>query len=238
MPTLVTNPPTPTSGLFLLPVRNRPHKLAGILARAFSARIVVLLDPDDVALPFHKESCHAYLTDYIIGPPNATTVRKLNNAFERFPNERFYGFLADDIILPTDHKWPEHLLAHLPPLGLVHPNDFGQGENFLTHPILDGDLVRLMLNIAPPAFAHNGINCVWGTVAQAFGGVNYVPSVVFKHNHPAFDRSIAVDNIHARAASYRHQDAAAYHEFFSSGGKEKLIKEMRARLDKAPADIA
>jgi len=111
-----------------------------------------------------------------------TCVEALNEFFQLVPEEPFYGFIADDIVLRTKGGL-DHLQALATPFFVAYPNDTIQRERLCTHFCIGGDLVRLMGWLAYPKLEHGHLDVVWHALAGNSGLLRYAPQVIFQHKH-------------------------------------------------------
>jgi len=106
----------------------------------------------------------------------------LNDFFERHPDEEFYGFIADDIVLRT-RGGCELLQSLAAPFFVAYPNDCLQRWKMATHFCIGGDLVREVGWFAHPEMEHGEIDVVWYNIATHCGLLRYEPRVIFQHKH-------------------------------------------------------
>lgn len=215
-----------SSALFLLPVRQRAHRIPALLERLGSARVLFILDQNDPQLKEYRELLAGRETLIL---PEYHTSKKLNVAFDKNPNEPAYGFLGDDLLLPEDPEWSSILASSVPRHGLAFCDDGIHGPRLPTHPVLCGDLVRALGWFAHPCFHHNGIDIVWREIAYAFGGCTYVMDISFSHQHRCLDPS-RNDSTYQKADASIPHDQAAGERFLYQGGKDALILTTRSAL--------
>jgi len=114
---------------------------------------------------------------------NFSCGRALNHAFDRFPDEPFYGFLADDITLDTPG-----MLGELREEALngyfAWPNDGVHGPRMSTHPAAPGKMLRAMGFWAHPLFPHNGLDTVMYRVSESLGLSRFREDLILTHHHP------------------------------------------------------
>ena len=106
----------------------------------------------------------------------------LNEYFELHPDEPFYGFVADDIVLRTKLGL-EHLQALAIPYFISYPNDTIQRHRICTHFCIGGDLVREAGFFAHTGFHHGYIDMVWLRIGLEAGLLRYAPHIIFQHKH-------------------------------------------------------
>lgn len=170
--------------MIVLPSRNRPERLQqfidGYRATGATAPVYLRIDYDDDYLP-------AY--DAIELPDNwlrVTGERKkfvgaCNEMLEKFPNEPYYAFMADDIV-PRTQGWDAALIEAAGRDRVAWGNDIMQAPK-CTHPFIGGDLMRHVGWFAAPGFLHWYIDTTWEWLANKTGRAVYLPTVVTEHVH-------------------------------------------------------
>lgn len=220
----------PSQGVFLLPVRQRPHRLAGVLARKSHAPVLVMLDSVDPWLPQHIETCETFNADFVVLPGEMTVTEKINQGVIQRPDKAYYGFLADDLILPGNHHWPGFLTMACPEWGLSYCADGIHNQNIPTHPVICGKLVRALGWMAYPPAGHNGVDCMWQSIANEFGGCQYVTEISFTHRHVCNSTAIRDDN-HNRVNRLAERDDAAWNQFYQGGGMQEACARVKLVRD-------
>ena len=107
----------------------------------------------------------------------------LRDFYKRYPNEDFYGFVGDDIILRTKGGL-DALEASARKGKIAYPNDMFQRDKLCTHFCIDGDLVRMLGYWVPKGFRHQYLDCVWHIIGLNTGLLRYHPEVIFDHMNP------------------------------------------------------
>lgn len=192
--------------MLIIPTRDRPKGLKKFI-KAYEEthakeHALVVFDKKypDIKLPdnFNYIEC-----------PDKNCIEKLNIAFERFPNEDVYGFMADDIE-PLTKQWDVMLRVNcLESQAIVWGSDGCQQNRLPTHPFICGDLVRKKGWFAHPDFYHNFVDNIWLIMAKVYG-YRYLHDVKFRHNHPSFDKLVAVDKTYQRARNHYQDDKYTY----------------------------
>lgn len=210
-------------GIWILPLRGRVVGTRRLLQSLEEfdrgTRVVGILDlddPDKAELEsLLSESPVRVLTFAVAG---MMTAQKINYAVSLYPDESFYGLLANDVEL-TGPETLGRLAGACPLLGLSYCDDGIQGKAMATHPCVDGELVRALGWWAYPKALHNGIDRYLMEMATLGGGCVYLEGLRFRHWHHtaggAFDevaaRSTCEDTVAGdRLAAYewRHKDLA------------------------------
>jgi hypothetical protein len=102
--------------------------------------------------------------------------------FEAFPNEEYYGFIGDDIVLLTPGGI-EQLIYEAGEWFVAYPNDMLQRHHMATHFCIGGELVRTLGYIVPPGFTHHYMDQAIMDVATNVGLLRYRPDILFFHDH-------------------------------------------------------
>lgn len=133
-----------------------------------------------------------------------------NEILRRFPNERCYGFLADDAVLrvPGMLKTLEDAAGNW---NVAYANDQHHGEAICTMPCLGGDLVRAVGYLSPKWIVHAAIDCAWHEIGARLGCLKYFPELIYDHLHPLFGTA-EMDKTYRDAA----KASFAYHDVLRS----------------------
>lgn len=170
--------------MWVCPTLGRPERLSE-LARSWErcqphTKLAVKLwvgDPrlEDYAKHKWPKGWHFYRSEVkYLGP-------SLNEFFKTYPEEKSYGFIADDIVLRT--KGGLELLESLAePFFVVYPNDCLQRNRLCTHFCIGGDLVRELGWFTLPQMMHS-VDMPWWNLGRNTGLLRYEPRVVFQHKH-------------------------------------------------------
>lgn len=163
--------------MWLFPTRGRPDYASRLFAAGeFSTSGVMLLDEDNaaeydgVSLPKDWQR---------IVMPRMSSAARLNEAFRRFPAERWYGVVSDDV-LPVTPRWDAILAARAVRDGICWSND-----NFKLRAVtvaMSGDLARRLGWVCCPAIQHFYGDDAWELIARHVGG-GLASDVVVSHEH-------------------------------------------------------
>jgi hypothetical protein len=91
----------------------------------------------------------------------------MNELFEKYPDEEFYGLLADDLI-PHTSEWDQRLIEAAGRNKISQANDLTKNPKHCMHPCVGGDLVRAAGFFASPTCIHYGSELVWKELAKSF----------------------------------------------------------------------
>ncbi len=153
--------------MILLPTKWRPKNLQRFIDRykATNAteKVVVITEIDDdsykdIELPAH------WISRKYSGGKGACS--HFNKIFAEFPDEEYYGIMADDVV-PETPEWDKILKENCLPDKIAYGDDgIDHSKNcnskfFPTHPFIGGDLVRKWGFIVPHWANHFGADQWW-----------------------------------------------------------------------------
>lgn len=163
--------------MWILPSRGRPHNIIRLL-KAYdetgaTTPVWLRLDDDDPQPEYvHK--------NWIVEIGLRLSLSEIyNEAFQKFPNEPFYGFIADDVV-PKTREWDKILIKAAGPDGMAVPVETTGG---CPHFVLGGNLVRSVGWLALPGLDRLYIDTVWHDMAKESNVLKYLPEVVLEHRH-------------------------------------------------------
>jgi len=104
------------------------------------------------------------------------------------PDEPFYGFIGDDIVLRTP-KGLEFLESQADDWFIAYPNDTLQRHRLATHFCVGGKLTNVLGWWVPATFSHNYMDMPIFHVGLNSGLLRYCPNVIFQHKHFLLDDS-------------------------------------------------
>lgn len=108
-----------------------------------------------------------------------------NDIFEMYPNEKCYGFLADDAILDTPGMLRQ-LEEGAGDWDIAYANDKHWGERLPTMPCIGGELARAVGYLSPPGITHWAVDTAWGEVGKRLQNLRYFPQLTYTHLNPVF----------------------------------------------------
>lgn len=172
--------------MLILPTKGRPQNLKrfvrSYLDTAATLSINVIFDAadayryDDIQTPSHWKR---------ISAPAGTRIGEIFNLiFKKYPDEDYYGMVADDIV-PQTHLWDIVLRDSCLPDKIAWACDGLQNENLPVHPFIGGELVRKLGWWACPGLKHWYVDNVWKNLANALNCGVYLPNIKMTHLHPA-----------------------------------------------------
>lgn len=108
---------------------------------------------------------------------NRTVTQVFNDMFKKYPDFDFYHMTNDDVVYKTKN-WDIQLAQK----GKIsYGNDYLQGENLCTFPMIDGDIVRSIGWLQMPTLNRFCGDVTWKFIGEQLGILNYVPLVEIDH---------------------------------------------------------
>ena len=135
----------------------------------------------------------------------------MEEMFKNYPNEPFYGLLADDLIPGTLH-WDQKLIkaAGLDDIG--YADEVYEKRVRICHPCVGGDLVRHVGFFAVPGLKHFGTDTFWEELCHYFGKENRQYDVILAHAHFNFNQSTR-DQTYDESQAIKRDDAQIFREW-------------------------
>lgn len=135
-----------------------------------------------------------------------------NRFFKMFPDEPWYGLLADDL-LPQTPYWDRMLIEAAGTDGLAYGDDGVHGARHATHPCVGGDRIRELGWIALPGCKRIYIDNVLFEDAVKRNMAHYLPHVITEHLHFSNGKS-PMDETYRK--THNAQDREIYEAWLSS----------------------
>lgn len=163
--------------------------------------------------------------------PMLYTAPTYNEILRRYPNERFYAYLADDVVLNVQGML--RLLARdAGDWNIAYANDKHWGKELPTMPAMGGDLVRAVGYLAPPTFTHWAVDTAWGELGKRLGNLVYRDDLTYDHLNPVWGTAEDDKTYHlSRQASFGWQDLLR--AWMLGGEMQAAIKRVQLALEKA-----
>ncbi len=216
--------------MWIVPSYRRPKSLARLIEvckrTAPEVKMVVRLHEGD---PFEKEyAALNYPENWeVVTGPQQRASGALQHIFRLFPNEKSYGFIADDIITNTKN-WDKLLERKAGEWCLAYPDDGVHGKALCTHFCIGGKLVRNVGWLGPSWIDHNYIDNTWYAVAYGLEILRYCPEVEFEHLHPGHGKA-EKDFTYDLGMKNYDKDEAAFKEW-GEADYEKLIRRLEKKV--------
>lgn len=215
--------------MWILTSLGRPDRIRAVVESYdwTGEQVVLALWEKDRRLPeyFGRQWPESWAIEVVPMQGNGPTY---NEILRRYPNERCYGFLADDAIL--DVQGMLRLLGDAAgEWNISYANDKHHGEEIPTMPCMGGELVRAVGYLSPIVLMHWGIDCAWHEIGKRLDCLRYMPELTYTHLNPVW--GTAPDDNTYRLARL---NSVGYRELFRGwvvGECEQAVKRVRrARL--------
>lgn len=205
--------------MWLMPTISRPNQCAEILDRITSSGCatpgVVFINGESHAEEYKEKLTLPSGWKAIICDENIGCIGALNKMFEMFPDEPWYGFLADDEYLEdAPRDWDLKLIEKAGSWDISHGyenlNNGGRAQGYVC---IGGDIVRSVGYLGVKECFHNyGFDCLWEWLGgiPIFGGggmlrIFCIPEIKIDHRHVIRNRS-ENDSCYQLANSHFEQD--------------------------------
>lgn len=226
--------------MWVLPTHKRPEKL-----RRFLESMTHIDQEEHVLLLVNREDPR--MGDYaavFMNLPRAWDVwlteevtcgEKMNLAFDRFPDEPFYGLLTDDVALGTIGMLQE-LKQEALQGNFAWPDDGIHGPRMATHPCAPGKMIRAMGFWAHPHFPQNGLDTVMYRVSENLGLSRYREDLKLVVRHPnGVQHNPEWDETYADAAPLNVQAIDAMYRF-EEKELPQLLRQVRSVYEQRSVD--
>lgn len=172
-----------------------------------NSSVYVRLDDDDPSLQQLKQLPWPAQFSIHVGP-RARLGQAMQEMFQRYPNEPWYGILADDVI-PQTPLWDQCLIQAAGTHSISSANEVHEKKIRICHPCVGGDLVRLVGCFAIPTVKHFGTDTLWESIHHCCDLNNRLQDVVLEHAHFNFGQS-ELDQTYQESQAIRREDKMAY----------------------------
>lgn len=154
-----------------------------------------------------------------------------NEMLRRYPNEKCYGFLADDAILDVQGML-RLLEAEAGDWNVSYANDKHHGAAIPTMPCIGGELARAVGYLSPECLIHWAIDCAWYEIGKRVNGLRYREDLTYTHLNPVWgtapdDQTYKM----ARHLSFGYTDL--FRAWVVGGELDRAIKRVRMAQEKA-----
>ncbi len=200
--------------MIVLPTKNRPLSLKRFV-RAYQETsatlpIHVIFDADDTLYYNDVETPDHWKR---VSVPSGTPLGGIFDlVFKKYPNEPYYGMVADDV-LPETSGWDVIMAELCQPNKIVWGCDDLQNERLPVHPFIGGDLVRKLGWWSAPGLKHWFVDNVWKNLADSLNCGIYLPQVKMTHLHWINGRS-SLDRTYREQPDHAADDRV-YQKFMS-----------------------
>lgn len=206
--------------LMLCPSRGRPSNIAELIKcwqdTTVSARLMVLTDSDDPALPAYESLPWAENIVHLTGPPSRIGPLLNLVAPPLARDADVIGFLGDDH-RPRTLGWDTILAAHLDRPGVAYGDDLLQREKLPTACLISSVIIRTLGYMVPPGMIHLYLDDFWKMVGTETGNLVYDPGVIMEHMHPVAGKGVMDEGYLRNNSSQLYaDDFAAYQNFLQT----------------------
>jgi hypothetical protein len=201
--------------MILLPTKGRPH----LLSRFFECcKETEVTEP--ILLIFDGDDRNNYEPAYKMPfPVMEMVVQKgtplggcFNAAYEKYPNEAYYGLVSDDCT-PETPRW-DVKLKEAARGKIAWPAEGIHNEKLPGFVFICGDIVRKMGFICPPSIKHWFTDNLWNAIQLKMGIGNYLPHVMLRHRH--FINGLAPEDDTYKSQPDHDADGKAYAAFLEN----------------------
>ena len=194
----------------MLPSRGRSqniHRLIDAYDKTDATTPVWLrLDDDDPNQEYHHENWTVEIG------PRLPLSEIYAEVYRKFPDSKFFGFIADDVVPITPH-WDIRLIEAAGHDGMAVPAG-GDSTGGCPHFVLGGDLVRSVGWLALPGLNRLYIDTVWHDIAEKRGVLRYMPEIVLEHHH--FSNRLALfDATYKKSSIIKENDKRLYERWLA-----------------------
>lgn len=177
--------------IILVPSRGRPARavtmVESVLATAVDAvEILVLVDPDDPALPGYQ--AHEQLPLFELPKPMGYTAALNHVARQVWDRHEVLGAFGDDVVFRT-LGWDDHVRAALRTPGIAYGDDLIHGRNHPSAVFMSSAIAKALGWLALPATTHQWADDGWKRLGQATNTLRYLEGVIVEHEHPAVGKA-------------------------------------------------
>lgn len=175
-----------------------------------SSPVYLRLDDDDPALEEMKSL--PWPKEFILNiGPRVRLAGSMEEMFKNYPNEPFYGLLADDLMPGTLH-WDQKLINAAGLDNLSYADEVFEKRIRICHPCVGGDLVRHVGFFAVPGIRHFCTDTFWEELYHYFGKENRQYDVTLAHAHFNFNQS-ARDQTYDESQAIKTNDTQIFREW-------------------------
>ncbi len=181
--------------MWVLPTMDRPaflkETLWHMIGTGVSTPGVVVVNGSSREMYADVELPPGWTIEFL--PRNLGLCGALNWAFEKYPNEPWYGMIGDDMV-PKTPGWDALMLAEMTPTSMVSCNDNWQAEGGrLTVYMVGGDLLRTLDFWMPPRLWHCYSDDFWEAIGNDFKIWKFLKDVIVETISP-FKGDVAQDD--------------------------------------------
>ncbi len=225
--------------MWVFPSHSRPAMCQSVLdamvLHGSTAYGAVYACEDDAEIDGYRNLRLPYGWELVVMPSGQPwQTDKLNHAVQYRPNEPWYGWIADDLVVKTEFEGP--LVRAAGRWGIASANDEWQASHNVIKgrmhgaTVFGGDFIRSMGYWVVPTLRHQRIDDAWEMIGRELGNWQTLMGVVTAHNHPYKD-GVKGDITHHRVnnADAAQRDKAAFNAWVSEEYPD-LIHRVRMEM--------
>lgn len=202
--------------MWILASRGRPENMQRFInhwhATNASSKVYVRLDECDPMIDDYKKII--YPDHFVIVIDSRARLGKaMNEMLKNFPDEPWYGLLADDLI-PVTKSWDIELINAAGTKFIAQCNDLSSKPLNCCHPCVGGDLVRFVGWFGLPNCQHYGVEEPWKKLALSkdLNILKYLPNVIVEHAHYRFNKA-EFDKTYSDLKNIKNADRTSFVEW-------------------------
>lgn len=192
-----------------------------------SSSVYLRLDDDDPALEEMKSLPWPEEFEMHVGP-RIRLGGSMQEMYHAYPNEPWYGLLADDLVPQTKH-WDRKLIDAAGLNDMSYPNELYEKSVRICHPCVGGDLVRHVGFFAIPGLKHFCTDTFWEHLYRHFQKNNRQEDVILAHAHFNFNQSVK-DQTYNESQLIRKDDKRFYKEWKEKNW-ERVVTSVKERFN-------
>lgn len=210
--------------MIILPTKSRPENLRRFV-KAYKETgatlpISVIFDAHDAYLYNQIETPDHWRR--VSAPAGSSLGEIFALVFKKYPDESYYGMVADDVV-PETLGWDTIMANACQPDKIAWGCDDLQNERLPVHPFIGGGLVRKLGWWAAPRLKHWYVDNVWKHLADVLDCGVYLPDVKMTHLHHVNGRAV-LDRTYREQPSHE-RDQMVYASFMKEKFPE-IIKSL------------
>lgn len=215
--------------MWVLATRSRPANCERLIQAwqdtNASTPVLVRLDSCDPELKQVQNLPWPKNFEICVGPRLGLS-RSINEVFEKYPNQSWYGMLADDLLPKTD-QWDLALINACGSRSISYANDCGS-RDWPTHPCVGGDLVRDIGWFGFPPCRHYFTDTVWKYLGEQLNNIHRLDHVIVEHLHYSLGKS-QHDLVYQQSNDHWRSDKQAYGQWCRTQGPA-LVERLKCLL--------
>ena len=174
--------------MFVIPSHNRLKKLRQLLEsfghEDLKVPVMVVVCNKDPSYPEYFKATWPRSWQIHLAEGDYTYCgEKMNWAYQRLPEARYYGHLCDDVLIETQNRLQD-LVDAAQDWFIAYPNDGIYHGDLACFPVTGGKLVRAWGWWAHPLFKHNCLDSVIDDIGRTLGLLRFFKDIRYIVKHP------------------------------------------------------